>query len=1004
MIVLHGSWLEGALHLWAERWSADTAASRSSAAPVADPAHIAFSPYDPGVGALCTALEKVPGLAGAEDAVARTAWLPTSNRQPVHSREVWRFSSAVPAGVELAPWQVTTISLPWHAQFALLGSCREDRRLADGVVAGKDLLVWAELFRYAGALVARAVFLPALVTCDTHYEARWQPAFDGGDRHRFFLLAARLPSVVRSLAVPGIPFGAASAAEVAAAFVSETVDRLVRFAAGTTLSRAHACKGRYFSAHDAWLAALRGDSRIVRWDRSGDLAALAAEIEGWRRPVNLASRADWRLMLRLEEPVGDAPSRWFLRYLVQPFEHPDAVQPLTSVWHGGNAAAAARGELALTSLGQAATLYPLLGRGDGTQATAGCHLTTGEAYDFLTVYAPLLEAAGFGVVTPAWWQGADNRPRIELIAQAACGEPSESRLCSLASLVSVDWQIALGGEAVSMEELEKLGRRGEKLVRFRDRWIEFDGRQVDEALRLWRRRKSEARSAGDVMRMMIGVDQQAHGLRIGGVVAQGWIRTLVGRMRGETVIEELAPPRGFHGELRPYQRHGFAWLAFLRGWGLGACLADDMGLGKTIQALALLVHEQERGEKRPVLLICPSSVIGNWQREAARFTPGVTVLRHHGPDRLSGKAFVEEASRHTLVVTNYALLPRDYVTLRRVAWAGVILDEAQNIKNPDTRQSQAARALAADYRLALTGTPVENHVGDLWSIMDFLNPGLLGTRSSFRDRFLLPIQSGVDPAGRERLRRATGPFVLRRLKTDRMVIADLPEKIEGQVYCPLTRDQAALYASVLHELETALDGVDGIARRGLVLATLTRLKQICNHPVNYLGETGGRASVQSAGSDELLSLADETRLGGRSGKLDRLGEMLEEVVEGGDHALVFTQFARMGALLQRHIGQLFGFEPLFLHGGVSLRDRDRMVAAFQAADGPPVFVLSLRAGGTGLNLARANHVFHFDRWWNPAVENQATDRAFRIGQTRKRAIDRGLARRSVVPFRRLCVD
>ena len=566
------------------------------------------------------------------------------------------------------------------------------------------------------------------------------------------------------------------------------------------------------------------------------------------------------------------------------------------------------------------------------------------------------------MVAPVWWQGAGNRPRIELIAQAACGEPAEPRLCSLASLVSVDWQIALGGEAVSLEELEKLGASGEKLVRFRDRWIEFDGRQVDEALRLWRRRKTETRSAGDIVRMMIGVNPEAHGLRVGGVSAQGWIRNLVGRMRGETAIEELEPPQGFHGELRPYQRHGFAWLAFLRGWGLGACLADDMGLGKTIQALALLAREQERGEKRPVLLVCPSSVIGNWQREAARFTPGLRVLRHHGPDRLTGDAFATEANRHALVVTNYALLPRDYATLRRVTWAGVILDEAQNIKNPDTRQSQAVRALVADYRLALTGTPVENHVGDLWSIMDFLNPGLLGTRTTFRDRFLRPIQSGIDPAARERLRRATGPFVLRRLKTDRTVIADLPEKIEGRVYCPLTREQATLYAAVLYELEAALDGVRGIARRGLVLATLTRLKQICNHPANYLG--------------------GESELGGRSGKLDRLGEMLEEVVAGGERALVFTQFARMGALLQRHIGQLFGVEPLFLHGGVPLHERDRMVAAFQAADGPPVFVLSLRAGGTGINLARANHVFHFDRWWNPAVENQATDRAFRIGQTR----------------------
>jgi hypothetical protein len=1004
VVVLHGSWMDGALHLWAERWSAEAAASRSP-----------MSPYDPGPEGLLAAFRAVPDAAAAAgdlDVGQQTAWLPTVEGRPVHSREVWQFTRAAPRGAALAPWQVSAMALSWREQFALLGVCRDNPRLAPGVVAGQDLMAWAELFRYAGALVARTAFLPALVTLGTRYESRWQPAFDGKDRQRLYLLAARLPSAARCLAVPDEPFAAAPAADVAAAFVAEIVDRLVRFSAVTTLSRAHASKGRYFSAHDAWIAALRGDGRIVRWDEPGELAALSAEIQGWRRPVDLASRADWRLMLRLEEPGKEGPASWFLRYLVQPLEHPEAVQPLASAWCGSDAAAADRGELALTSLGQAATLCPLLGRANGAQATAGCHLTTGEAYEFLTVYAPLIEASGFGVVAPAWWQGTGNRPRIELIARAACDTLADARPCSLASLVAVDWQIALGGEAATIEELEQLAQSGEKLVRFRDRWIEFDSRQVDEALRLWRRRKAEARSAGDIVRMMIGIDQEAHGLRVGGVQARGWIQDLVGRLRGETALEELPPPQGFCGALRPYQQKGFAWLAFLRGWGLGACLADDMGLGKTVQTLALLAREQERGEKRPVLLVCPGSVIGNWQRESARFTPDIRVLRHHGPDRLMGDSFVEEAGNHTLVVTNYALLPRDYATLRRVSWAGVVLDEAQNIKNPDTRQSQAARALTADYRLALTGTPVENHVGDLWSIMDFLNPGLLGTRASFRDRFLRPIQSGVDPAGRDRLRRATGPFVLRRLKTDRTVIADLPEKIEGRVYCPLTREQAALYAAVLHELETALADTRGIARRGLVLATLTRLKQICNHPANYLGDhvkaplpRGGgprapRTGIDSAHAgpaaspraerpghrvEDLPNTGEdvpETALDGRSGKLDRLCEMLEEVIASGEHALVFTQFARMGGLLQSHIGQTFGFDPLFLHGGVPLHERDRMVAAFQSGSGPPVFVLSLRAGGTGLNLARANHVFHFDRWWNPAVENQATDRAFRIGQTR----------------------
>jgi SNF2 family DNA or RNA helicase len=298
-----------------------------------------------------------------------------------------------------------------------------------------------------------------------------------------------------------------------------------------------------------------------------------------------------------------------------------------------------------------------------------------------------------------------------------------------------------------------------------------------------------------------------------------------------------------------------------------------------------------------------------------------------------------------------------------VRWSGVILDEAQNVKNPETKQARAARALPADYRIALTGTPVENHVGDLWSLLEFLNPGFLGSEAEFKRTFFVPIQAGHDPEAAARLRRLTSPFVLRRLKTDKHVIADLPEKMEMKVYCTLTREQASLYAAVVAEAAEALERSEGMKRKGIVLATLSKLKQVCNHPAQFL--------------------KDSSPLAGRSGKLARVTEMLEELLEVDDRALVFTQFAEMGALLQRHLQETFGREALFLHGGVPKRQRDGMVERFQSLTGPPVLVLSLKAGGTGLNLTRANHVFHFDRWWNPAVENQATDRAFRIGQRRR---------------------
>jgi SNF2 family DNA or RNA helicase len=364
-----------------------------------------------------------------------------------------------------------------------------------------------------------------------------------------------------------------------------------------------------------------------------------------------------------------------------------------------------------------------------------------------------------------------------------------------------------------------------------------------------------------------------------------------------------------------------------------------------------------------VLLICPTSVMGNWQKEAARFTPNLRVMIHHGVGRTKGAGFAEEARKHALVISSYALLPRDLGILKEVPWAGVILDEAQNIKNPETRQARAARVLQGDYRIALTGTPVENSIGDLWAIMEFLNPGLLGTLSNFKRRFLVPVQAYRDPTALERLKRLTGPFILRRLKTDRSIIADLPEKMEMKVFCTLTREQASLYAAVVKEASEELDSSEGIKRKGVVLATLSRLKQVCNHPAHFLG--------------------DNSAIPERSGKLARLTEMLEEIVAVGDRALVFTQFWEMGAILQRYLQETFGREILFLHGGVPKSRRDSMVERFQRqSQAPTVFILSLKAGGIGLNLTRANHVFHFDRWWNPAVENQATDRAFRIGQTR----------------------
>ncbi len=415
------------------------------------------------------------------------------------------------------------------------------------------------------------------------------------------------------------------------------------------------------------------------------------------------------------------------------------------------------------------------------------------------------------------------------------------------------------------------------------------------------------------------------------------------------------------------------WLTFLQRLGLGAVLADDMGLGKTIQLLALMAADAggasaSQGDRPdlsgPTLLVCPMSVVGNWQREAARFAPDLRVHVHHGAERPRGAAFKRAVTTSDLVVTTYALAARDAAALTQVAWRRVVLDEAQAVKNAATKAATAVRSLPARHRIAVTGTPVENRLADLWSLMEFANPGLLGSAAGFKQRFALPIERHADPDATARLRTVTQPFILRRLKTDRGIIADLPEKLEMEVVCAMTREQAALYQSVVDDMLARIADSEGMERRGLVLATMTKLKQVCNHPAQFL--------------------RDGSRLTGRSGKLQRLEEILEEVLATGEKALLFTQYTQFGTMLRSHLSARFGTEVLSLHGGVARADRDAMVSRFQstAAGSPPVFVLSLKAGGTGLTLTEANHVIHVDRWWNPAVEDQATDRAHRIGQTR----------------------
>ncbi len=734
-------------------------------------------------------------------------------------------------------------------------------------------------------------------------------------------------------------------------------------------------------------------------------------------------------------------SRWSLRYFLQARDNPNLLIPAAKIWQTRehtlrieNRRLNQPQERLLAGLGLASRLFTPIERSLRSTHPEYALLTTEEAHNFLREIGPLLEGTGFGVIVPDWWR-PDRRQslgfKLRLMAMDEFDDWEENRpedpdtwegepagfsgngrkhgtRFRPGSPVRYEWDLTLGGEVLEPGEFEKLAAKQSPLVALRDRWVELDPEQVEAARNFLQQRRAQgAMSFLEALRLAQSfTDSKGDGTIVPGampvrpetaagtilgatahdelplpadlpaqiplesVALEGWLQQTLEQLRFQLPVGEIQEPGTFVGTLRPYQRRGVGWLVYLRNLGLGACLADDMGLGKTIQALAMLLHvRQEAADANggvaphmPTLLICPTSVVANWKHEADRFAPDLRALIHHGTGRLSGTEFLQTVDAHDLIITSYGTARRDIELLTQIQWSHLIIDEAQNIKNPRAKQTQAVRRIQAPNRVALTGTPVENRLSELWSIMEFLNPGYLEDREQFRKRFIVPIERYNDDQRAVELRRLAQPFLLRRLKSDPNIISDLPEKNEMVVYCSLTEEQATLYETTVRDALHTLENSTGIQRRGLVLGLLTKLKQITNHPAHYLKE--------------------DAPLTARSGKLDRLTEMLDEALSVGDQALVFTQFVEMGNLLQRHLREKLGSEVLFLHGGTPAKQRDRMVQEFQDKSGPPVFVLSLRAGGAGLNLTRANHVFHFDRWWNPAVENQATDRAFRIGQQR----------------------
>ncbi len=990
VIVLHAVWsTESQLCVWGEDSSLPASAPRRRGRKPAK-TRPRGHPFACATPQLRKALRGIDVTSAPRTRAGRelTLLLPSFENGPQRSPHLLRADEETDGGVPggLDPWVLPALAFGPSAAVDMLLALPWEQR--GGAAVGDSLRFAATVAKLALELIARGRLLPGLERRGADWVACWAPVtFDPVDGDRVRSLSASMPPVLASehaRSAAGHPPGS-----VAGQLLCATLDACARRFLSEGLrspdDRRRSSRSRQRSVVDLWLAALTTSDPVVRGDDQA-LAELAERLEQWRGSgerygAHRMFRTCFRLSERAVEPalesnpkaLGDElrTADWRVEILLQAKDDPSVLVPAEEVWNANGHGLSLLGrridepqERLLGGLGHALRLWPELEPALRERAPTGVDLDSESAMRFLRDAAPALEQGGFAVLAPRWWT---QRLRVKLEAEPFDEFDESAGLFGLDGLCRYQWKVAVGDITLTLSELRELAALKLPLVSARGQWIVLHAEDVAAALKFFVGRAENGEApAAELVRAGLGLDGAPVGLPATEIEAHGWLAELLGA-RGDRRLERIPTPTGFAGELRPYQQRGLAWLAFLASLGLGACLADDMGLGKTVQLLALLLAERERdrppGRRNavaPTLLICPVSVAGNWRRESERFAPTLRVHIHHGPDRLKDRQFAKTARASDLVITTYALATRDRDTLAAVKWGRVALDEAQNIKTIDAKQTKAIRSLPALHRVALTGTPVENRLSELHSIMDFLNPGLLGPAATFKRTYATPIERWRDHEAAERLRHVTGPFILRRLKTDKQIISDLPEKIEMRVDCHLTKEQATLYQAVVDEMLQKAQTVTGIERSGIILAALMKLKQVCNHPAQLL--------------------KDRSHLDGRSGKLARLEELLAEALSQGDKALCFTQFAEFGHMLKGHLQERLGLEVLFLHGGTSQARRDEMVQQFQAPEGPSLFLLSLKAGGTGLNLTAANHVIHFDRWWNPAVEDQATDRAFRIGQ------------------------
>ena len=976
MSLLHATWLfppegsGGRLLLWADTWRV--------AEPISPGREVAEHPFSLGVDDLAEWLDDNDLWSEALRPAAGTLTLPSRSQAAKGKKSTastpWsglplQAGQPLPKTVDWWPWRVEGLALKpaaaaeWLSRLPLSGGNPE---LAD------DLRWWSHLQRWTLSLIARGRYLPLVEEGRAH----WLPLLNReDDRHRLEEFAMRLPQVATCATAEG------SSAELAQACRRPGSGRLRVAGFLEALLDGQLRAGFKPDPQDldpllqAWQQALApGDGHLGLDEEETERLEVATE--HWREAV--AGRvAPARTCLELATP-DEGEELWSLSFALQAEADPSLRLPAAEVWalgdrdiHLGEIAVPQPSQLLLEGLGRALTVFEPIERGLDSATPERMQLTPAEAFVLVRTAANQLRDVGVGVLLPPSLSGGlASRLGLAITAEL----PAKSRGFTLGESLDWQWELMIGGVTLTLKDLERLQAKRSPLVQHKGAWIELRPSDLRHAERFCA--ADPGLSLDDALRLTANEGETLMRLPVHRFEAGPRLQAVLEQYHQQKAPDPLPAPEGFAGQLRPYQERGLGWLAFLHRFDQGACLADDMGLGKTIQLLAFLQHlKAEQELKRPVLLVAPTSVLTNWKREAHAFTPELGVREHYGPRRPSSEAALKKALKDVnLVLTSYGLLQRDSELLETIDWQGVVIDEAQAIKNPHAKQSMAARDLArpaktARFRIALTGTPVENRVSELWALMDFLNPKVLGDEPFFRQRYRLPIERYGDMSSLRDLKARVGPFILRRLKTDRSIISDLPEKLELSEWVGLAPEQKKLYNKTVEESLDAIARAPLGQKHGQVLALLTRLKQICNHPALALKES---AEAATGANGSFTS---------RSAKVQRLEEILEEVIEAGDRALLFTQFAEWGHLLKAHLERRWRAEVPFLHGGTSKTERQAMVDRFQDDPrGPQLFLLSLKAGGVGLNLTRASHVFHIDRWWNPAVENQATDRAYRIGQ------------------------